>query len=155
MFTVKDGKARRNTKPTTQQQRTWRLIFSYTVMIPITDSRSRMWRCSLEIGLLSLFFFLPFSLVCLFVWLFLSFFLREYLALFLSLCFPAASWWWVVPFGITKTRARATKWWKECKGRRKESIKAQKHLKRSCAHDTPSPPPLLPPFFLTCSRYSR
>jgi predicted membrane protein len=68
-----------------QQQRTWILIFSYTVMIPITDSRSRMWRCLLAIGLLS--FFLSLFLSCWSVCLFVSFFffLREYLALFLSL----------------------------------------------------------------------
>ncbi len=85
MFTVKDGKARRNTNQQ-QQQRTWRLIFSYTEMIPITDSRSRMWRCSLAIGLLSFFSFsLSLSFVCLYDCFFLSFFLREYLALFLSL----------------------------------------------------------------------
>lgn len=137
-----------------QQRRTWRLIFSYTVMIPITDSRSRMWRCSLAIGLLS--FFLSLSFVCSFVRSFVCFFLREYLALFLSLLLCCGVVVVSRPVWYYKdTRARATKWCKESEGRRKESIKAQKHLKRSCAHDTPSPPPLLPPFFLTCSRYSR
>ncbi len=54
-------------------------------MIPITDSRSRMWRCSLAIGLLSFFLslFLSRLSVCLFLSFFLSFFLREILALFL------------------------------------------------------------------------
>ncbi len=129
-------------------------------MIPITDSRSRMWRCWLAFGLLS--YFLSLFLSRLSVCLFDSFFLSFFLSSRVSGCFPFS--FALLRRGgggessclvLQKTHARATKWWKESKGRRKESKKAQKHLKRSCAHDTPSPLPLLPPFFLTCSRYSR
>ncbi len=154
MFRVKDGKARRNTKPATST--TTHLEIDFFLHCDDTD----YWLSMQDVALLArnrIALFFSFSLVCLSVSFFLSFFASIWLFSFFF-SFAAASWWWwwwVVLFGVTKTRARATKWWKKCKGRRKEPIKAQKHLKRSCAHDTPSPLTLLPPFFLTCSRYSR
>ncbi len=153
MFRVKDGKARRNTKPTTTT--TTHLEIDFFLHCDDTDH----WLSIQDVALLArnrIALFFSFSLLGLFVCSFVSFFLREYLALLLSLLLCCGVVVVSRPVWYYKdTRARATKWWKESEGRRKESIKAQKHRKRSCAHDTPSPLPLLPPFFLTCSRYSR
>ncbi len=120
--------ARRAETQNQQQQRTWRLIFSYTLMIPITDSRSRMWRCWLAFGLLSYFLslFLSRLSVCLFDCFFLSFFASIWLFSFLF-CFAAAWWWlWVVLFGITKdTRARH----KVVEGKQRSQKRVQKSTK--------------------------